>query len=47
MHRIEEHKNPTNNIAVNAEMLQPIPHEDVMLYLPPSQHELGNKDMAQ
>ena len=36
-----------NNIAVNTEMLQQIPHEDEMLYLPPSQHELGNKDMPQ
>ena len=40
-------QNPTNNIAVNTEMLQQIPHEDVMLYLPRSQHELGNKDMPQ
>ena len=28
-------------------MLQQIPHEDVMLYLPLSQHELGNTDMPQ
>ena len=34
-------QNPMNNIAVNTEILQQIPHEDVMLYLPPSQHELG------
>ena len=40
-------QNPTNNIAVNTEMLQQIPHEDMMLYLPPSQHELGNTDMPQ
>ena len=43
-HRIEEYKNPTNKIA---EMLQLIPHKDEMLYLPPSQHELGNTDMPQ
>ena len=40
-------QNPMNNIAVNTEMLQQIPHEDVMLYFPPSQHELGNTDMPQ
>ena len=40
-------KNPTNNIAVNTEMLQQIPHVDTMLYLQPSQHELGNTDMPQ
>ena len=37
-------QNPTNNIA---EMLQLIPHKDEMLYLPPSQHKLGKKDMPQ
>ena len=36
-----------NNIAVNTEMLQQIPHVDTMLYLTPSQHELGNTDMPQ
>ena len=33
-----------NNIA---EMLDPIPHKEEMLYLPPSQHELESKDMPQ
>ena len=30
-----------------AEMLEPISHKEEMLYLPPSQHELENKDMPQ
>ena len=46
-HRSNEHENPTDDITLNAPMLQPIPHEDVTLWLPPSQHEWKVEDMPQ